>query len=148
MSVSECDGLKLENQLSFPLYACSREVIKRYRPHLEELDLTYTQYITMMVFWAEEKTNVKELGKKLYLDSGTLTPVLKALEAKGYVRRYRSRVDERVLLVEITEQGRRLKEKAASVPEKVSGCVGLNSEDAMQLYRILYKILEGCKEVR
>ena len=79
------DGLKLENQMCFPLYAASREVIKRYRPHLEKLDLTYTQYIAMMVFWQEKKLSVKELGKKLFLDSGTLTPVLKSLEAKGYI---------------------------------------------------------------
>ena len=83
------DPLKLENQLCFPLYACSREIIKKYRPLLEKLDLTYTQYIAMMVLWEQRKLSVKELGKKLYLDSGTLTPVLKSLEAKGFVSRNR-----------------------------------------------------------
>lgn len=135
------DGLKLENQICFPLYAASREMIKLYRPHLDALDLTYTQYIAMMVFWEQKKINVKELGKKLYLDSGTLTPVLKSLEAKGYVRRYRSTEDERVLLVEITEAGEALKEQARDIPGNVAGCVGLDKADATQLYEKLYKIL-------
>lgn len=142
MANSELDGFKLENQLGFPLYACSREVIKKYRPFLDELNLTYTQYIVMMVFWEKKKINVKELGKKLFLDSGTLTPVLKSLEAKGYVKRYRSVEDERVLLVEVTESGEKLREKAVSVPQHVSDCVKLDSEEAFELYRILYKILE------
>ena len=103
MSEQTFDCLKLENQLCFPLYAASREIIKKYRPHLEKLDLTYTQYIAMMVFWEEKRINVKDLGKKLFLDSGTLTPVLKSLEAKGYVFRSRLPEDERVVMVEITE---------------------------------------------
>lgn len=135
------EGLKLENQLCFPLYAASREVIKQYRPYLDELDITYTQYIAMMVFWEEKKITVKDLGKKLFLDSGTLTPVLKSLEAKGYVKRYRSTEDERVLMVEITEKGEALKEKAKDIPQKVAGCVKLDNEEAMQLYTLLYKIL-------
>lgn len=135
------DNLKLENQLCFPLYAASREVIKRYRPYLAALDLTYTQYICMMVFWAEKQLSVKELGQKLYLDSGTLTPVLKSLEAKGYVRRTRSPKDERVLMVEITAAGEALKAQAAHVPEAVSACVRLDSEEALTLYRLLYKVL-------
>lgn len=141
MSNSEFEALKLENQLCFPLYACSREIIKLYRPYLEEIDLTYTQYITMMVFWSEKKINVKELGKKLFLDSGTLTPVLKSLEKKGYVRRYRSTEDERVLFVEITDAGEALKTEAANIPEKVACCVNLDSEESRQLYTLLYKIL-------
>ena len=141
MSDAKYDGLKLENQLCFPLYAASREMIKQYRPYLDCLDLTYTQYIAMLVFWEQKKINVKELGKKLYLDSGTLTPVLKSLEAKGFVRRYRSTEDERVLIVEITEAGEALKEQAVEVPYKVASCVGLEAEDAIQLYQLLYKIL-------
>ena len=140
------DMLKLENQLCFPLYAASREIIKSYRPFLEELDLTYTQYIIMMVFWDRKKCSVKELGEKLYLDSGTLTPVLKSLENKGYVRRYRSQEDERVLLVEITETGENLKEKAKSVPERVSKCVKLTPEEAIQLYALLYKVIGNIQE--
>lgn len=138
---SKYEGLKLENQLCFPLYAASREVIKRYRPFLDELDLTYTQYIAMMVFWEEKSLSVKELGKKLFLDSGTLTPVLKSIEAKGYVKRYRSAEDERILIVEITPKGEELREQALSVPGAVAGCVRLDKDEAEQLYRLLYKVL-------
>ncbi len=137
------DVLKLEKQICFPLYAASREVVKRYRPFLEPLDLTYTQYIAMMVFWEQGKCSVKDLGERLYLDSGTLTPVLKSLEAKGYVRRYRSTEDERVLFVEVTEEGMRLRDRAVEVPAQVSGCVRLNSEEARQLYELLYRLLTG-----
>lgn len=137
------DALKLENQLCFPLYAAAREVIKLYRPHLDTLDLTYTQYITMMVMWAEKKISVRDMGKRLYLDSGTLTPVLKSLESKGYIRRYRSMEDERVLIVELTEEGSRLKNEAVEVPQQVGSCIRLEPEEAMQLYRLLYKVLDG-----
>ncbi len=143
---SKYDGLKLENQICFPLYAVSREVIKQYRPYLEKLDLTYTQYITMMVFWQEKQISVKELGKKLFLDSGTLTPVLKSLEKKGYVRRHRSESDERVLIVEITDRGDELKKSAVSIPESVAECVKLDTDEALQLYGILYKILDSLKD--
>ena len=137
------DSLNLENQLCFPLYAASREVIKKYRPYLDALDLTYTQYITMMVFWEEEKISVKELGKKLYLDSGTLTPVLKSLEAKGFVKRYRSTKDERVLIVEITQEGRALREKVAAVPAGISSSLPLEEQEAKTLYALLYKLLRA-----
>lgn len=140
------DTLKLENQLCFPLYAASREVIKRYHPYLTKLGLTYTQYIAMMVLWAEREVSVKKLGQKLFLDSGTLTPVLKSLEEKGYVKRRRSSEDERVLIAEITAAGESLKEQAVSIPEKIAGCVRLDSEEAMQLYRLLYKVLEAINE--
>lgn len=135
------DVLKLENQICFPLYAASREVVKRYRPYLEPLDLTYTQYIAMMVFWEQKKCSVKELGERLYLDSGTLTPVLKSLEAKGFVRRYRSTEDERVLLVEVTEEGMQLRGRAVEVPAQVGECVRLDDEEAKQLYDLLYRLL-------
>ena len=144
--MSKYDGLKLENQLCFPLYAASREVIKKYRPYLDALDLTYTQYITMMVFWEEKKISVKELGKKLYLDSGTLTPVLKSLEAKGFVKRYRSTEDERVLIVEITNKGEALRDKAVSVPAEVSKCIRLEQGEAIKIYELLYKVLRGVTE--
>ena len=140
------EALKLENQLCFPLYAASREIIKQYRPYLDALNLTYTQYIAMMVFWEEKKLSVKELGKKLFLDSGTLTPVLKSLESKGFVVRSRSKEDERVLNVEITEKGEALKEQAVSIPQSVAGCVKLDREEAMQLYQLLYKVLGVLKD--
>lgn len=139
------DALKLENQLCFPLYAAAREVIKQYHPLLESVDLTYTQYIVMMVLWAEEKVSVRDLCKKLYLDSGTLTPVLKAMEAKGLLRRYRSTEDERVLIVEITAEGSRLRQKAVDIPPQVGACIRLAPQEALQLYQLLYKVLDGMK---
>lgn len=135
------DMLKLENQLCFPLYACSREIVKKYHPHLDEIGLTYTQYIVMMVMWDKKRLSVKELGEKLYLDSGTLTPVLKSLESKGFVTRKRSSEDERVLIVEITDGGEALKERAAEIPPKIACCVTLKPEEAAELHRMLYKIL-------
>ncbi|MBQ7226994.1 MAG: MarR family transcriptional regulator [Clostridia bacterium] len=135
------DVLKLENKICFPLYACSKEIVKRYRPYLDVLDLTYTQYLALMVVWEKREVNVKELGEKLYLDSGTLTPVLKNLEAKGYVCRTRSTTDERVLNVKITDKGEALKDKALDVPQKVAGCVKLAPQEAVELYRLLHKIL-------
>ena len=135
------NALKLENQLCFPLYACSKEVVKRYKPFLDELDLTYTQYITMMVMWDKKSINVKELGESLFLDSGTLTPLLKKLEAKGYISRERSKEDERNLIVSITKKGEKLKEKAVDVPVKMGQCVNLTSEEAKTLYKLLYKLL-------
>lgn len=135
------EALKLENQLCFPLYAAAREVVKRYRPHLDAIDLTYTQYITMMVMWEEKEITVKALGEKLFLDSGTMTPVLKSLEAKGYVTRKRSATDERSVSVLLTDSAEVLKEKAVDIPTKVAGCTNLTAEEGMQLYKILYKIL-------
>ncbi len=143
MSESNFDCLKLENQLCFPLYACSKEVIRKYKPLLDELDLTYTQYIAMMVLWEDGEMNVKDLGKKLYLDSGTLTPVLKKLEQKGYLKRARSRQDERNLIVTITEEGRQLRERALNVPGQMACCIKLKPEESLQLYELLYKILDG-----
>lgn len=141
MSQEKYDALLLENQLCFPLYACSREVIKRYRPHLDALGLTYTQYVVLMVIWAEGTIAVRDLGKRLYLDSGTLTPVLKTLEKANYIIRQRSRLDERVLMVTITAEGMALREKALAIPRAVSGCVKLDAEEAATLYRLLYKVL-------
>lgn len=139
------DSLKLENQLCFPLYACAKEIIRRYKPLLDELDLTYTQYLAMMVLWEKRSVNVKELGRCLYLDSGTLTPLLKKLETKGYISRSRSTTDDRNLIVEITEKGMLLREEAVCVPEKMSACVDLTDEEAGFLYRILYRLLKNEK---
>lgn len=138
---NQYDALKLENQLCFPLYACSKEVVKRYKPFLDAIDLTYTQYITMMLLWEHKEMNVKELGSHLFLDSGTLTPVLKKLEQKGYITRKRSEKDERILEVAITEKGEALKEQAIQVPAQIGACIPLEQEDALTLYRILHKML-------
>lgn len=135
------DMLKLENQLCFPLYACSREITKKYKPYLDEIGLTYTQYITMMVLWDKKSVSVKELGEKLYLDSGTLTPMLKAMQQKDLVKRSRSQRDERSTLITITEAGEQLKDKAKEIPSKIGACIPLSENDAATLYSLLYKII-------
>ena len=135
------DSLKLKNQICFPLYACSKEIIKAYKPYLDELDLTYTQYITMMVMWEHKELRVKEVGKYLFLDSNTLTPLLKRLEEKGYVKRQRSSEDERDLIVTITDSGEALKEKAVMVPERLGACIDLDPKKAQALYALLYEVI-------
>lgn len=135
--------LKLSNQICFPLYACSKEVIKKYKPYLDKIGLTYTQYIVMMVLWEKKSVNVKTLGESLYLDSGTLTPLLKKLELSGMVKRERSKEDERNLIVDITSKGEALKEKAKDIPAKLSSCVSLSGEEAKMLYTLLYKVLRS-----
>ena len=135
------DALKLDNQICFPMYACSREIIKQYKAYLDKLDLTYTQYIAMMVLWECKTVTAKELGKRLYLDSGTLTPLLKRLEGKGFLNRRRDPSDERSLLVNITEKGEALREQAINVPCRMAEHSVLTDEEAETLYRILYKML-------
>ncbi|SFU40272.1 MarR family winged helix-turn-helix transcriptional regulator [Butyrivibrio sp. INlla21] len=148
MSVKEeaYESLKLGNQLCFPLYACSKEIIRKYKPFLDALDLTYTQYIVMMVMWEKKRVNVKTLGENLFLDSGTLTPVLKKLESKGYIKRDRSEKDERNLVVTLTDDGEALKDKAVNIPQKVGSCVCLSMEEYKTLYDLLYKIIGKVKE--
>jgi len=113
------DKIKLENQICFPLYALSREVIKLYKPLLDPFNLTYTQYVTMLVIWEEEKIGFKELGQRLHLDSGTLTPVLKKLAAMKLITKYRTKEDDRVVMVEITEKGMKMKDDILQVPEQL-----------------------------
>lgn len=141
--MADYDSLKLENQLCFPLYAAGKEVVKKYTPLLERIDLTYTQYIAMMVLWQSDGISVKELGKKLFLDSGTLTPLLKSMERKGFVIRKRNEDDERVVSIYITDEGRALRDKALAIPPSLTGCVKLTPEEAHQLYALLYKLLGG-----
>ncbi len=141
------DALRLENQICFPLYVCSKEIIKKYKSSLDKLDLTYTQYITMMVLWEKQNINVKELGTYLYLDSGTLTPLLKKLESKGYINRDRSSRDERNLVITITKKGMKLKDEAEQIPMEVGKCLsGITEEEIKSLYKILYKILATMEE--
>ena len=142
MDQNQYDALKLSRQLCFPLYACARETIKLYTPHLDAIGLTYTQYITMMVLWEHKSLTAKELGRILYLDSGTLTPLLKKLEAKGHLTRKRSETDERNLVVTITEQGEALKDQALHVPDAMMDCLNLEKEEIQTMYRFLYKMLE------
>lgn len=139
------DAIKLENQLCFPLYACAKEIVRQYKPILDKFDLTYTQYITMMVMWEKKELNVKELGEYIYLDSGTLTPVLKKLESKGYVKRRRSKDDERNLIVVLTKQGEDLKELAINIPVQIGQCINLDTEEVKTLYHLLYKVLNQLK---
>ena len=146
METVNYDPLKLENQLCFPLYACAREIVKRYKPFLDEIDLTYTQYVTMMVLWEHRQITSKEIGTLLHLDSGTLTPVLKKLAEKGLVLRKRSQEDERNLNVTLTDAGLALRDRALAVPGKMGSCIRLSPEEAYTLYTLLYKLLEEVSE--
>lgn len=137
------EALKLNNQLCFPLYAAAKKIVGDYKPYLDTIGLTYTQYITMMVLWEQKNIGVKELGRYLHLDSGTLTPLLKRLESKGFVRRERSAKDERVVNIIITDQGDTLKEQASAIPARIGSCLPLSSEEAKTLYILLYKLLEN-----
>lgn len=134
--------LKLDRQLCFPLYAVSKEIVKKYKPFLDEIDLTYTQYITMMVLWEEREILVKKMGERLFLDSGTLTPVLDGLEKKGYAIRRKSEKDKRDVYAVVTEKGMSIREKAAEIPMKLGACVPLEPETAMTLYGILRNMME------
>ena len=137
--------LKLENQLCFPLYACSKELVRRYAQILEPLDLTYTQYIVMMVLWERQQITTKEMGKMLHLDSGTLTPLLKKMEGKGLVSRKRSEFDERNLTVTITEKGMQLRDAAVEIPAQMVKCNALDAEESATLYKLLYKIMDAAQ---
>ena len=141
MAEKQYEALKLENQLCFPLYACAREVVKKYKPFLDDIDLTYTQYVTMMVLWEKPTVTSKEIGERLHLDSGTLTPVIKKLAEKGLVTRARSAEDERNLVVTLTDAGLALRDRAACIPDQMGKCICLSPEDAGTLYRILYQLL-------
>lgn len=136
------DALRLENQLCFPLYSVSNMIIRRYKPLLDELDLTYTQYIVMMVLWDDAPVNEKHLCEALYLKSNTLTPLLKKLEAKGYIKKERAEKDERNLVIDLTENGRLLRDMALCVPKSIAQELHLSQEEAKFLYQILYKMLD------
>jgi len=133
--------IRLENQICFPLYACAKEVVRRYREPLEALGLTYTQYVVMMALWEFGGMSEKELGEKVFLDSGTLAPLLKRLEKQGYLTRVRLEEDERVLIISLTKEGRALKEKAVSVPGAMKGCIDLPDGELWELKKLLDKAL-------
>ena len=138
---SKYDSLTLKNQLCFPIYLCSKEIIRKYTQVLNELNLTYTQYIVMMYLWEKKTGNVKDIGKVLLLDSSTLTPLLKKLEVKGYITRVRSTLDERNLDITITDKGLKLRDKALNVPLKMSSCINLEEKEIKTLYSLIYKVL-------
>ena len=141
--MTDFNPLALENQLCFPLYAASKEITRRYKPFLDPLGLTYTQYVAMMALWEQDGITVGELGSKLYLDSATLTPLLKRLEAHGFVRRERSHEDERAVIVTLTDEGRALRERALEVPYCMAGCLEISPEDATELKMLLEKLLRS-----
>ena len=141
MNYDPDEALKLKNQLCFPLYAAARKVTGAYTPLLKPLGLTYTQYLVLLVLWEEDGQQVSAICEKLFLDSGTLTPLLKKMEAQGIVARERSARDERCVIISLTQKGRDLKAKAAMIPQKAGACVGICPEDGAELYRLLYRIL-------
>ncbi len=139
------EAMKLENQLCFPLYAAARNVTGLYTPWLKPLGLTYTQYIVLLVLWEKDGISVTEIGERLKLDNGTLSPLLKKLEQAGYLSRQRSHEDERVVTIRLTEAGKDLQEKAKDVPLKVAGCIDLPPEKARTLYALLHELMDNQK---
>ena len=137
--------MKLDNQICFPLYAAARYVTGLYTPYLKELGLTYTQYITFLVLWEKDGISVSEIGSRLMLDNGTLSPMLKKMEQAGYIERKRSSDDDRVVIVSLTKKGRELQDKAKEIPMKVGGCIDLPPEKAIQLHGLLHELLENQK---
>ncbi|MBM7541299.1 MarR family winged helix-turn-helix transcriptional regulator [Amphibacillus cookii] len=140
------DSLKLDNQICFPLYAATREMTKRYRPLLEELNVTYPQYLVLLVLWETDRISVKALDERLFLDSGTLTPMLKRMEERGLLKRTRSKQDERVVEVALTDKGKQAEAKAAQIPLKFLEQSQLSEEEFIQLKRILTKMLDQIEE--
>ena len=143
MNTSEHEAMKLSNQLCFPLYAAARNVTGLYTPWLKPLGLTYTQYIVFLVLWEKDGLSVSEIGDKLMLDNGTLSPLLKKMEQAGYVERRRCRGDDRVVEITLTEAGKALQEKAKDIPAHVAGCIDLPPEKAQMLYTLLYELLKN-----
>ena len=135
------EAMKLDHQLCFPLYAAARNVTGLYTPWLKPLGLTYTQYIVLLVLWEQDGVSVTEIGEKLMLDNGTLSPLLKKMEQAGYVARRRCREDDRVVEITLTEAGKALQEKAKDIPRNVAGCIELPPEKALELYTLLYELL-------
>ena len=140
------ESLQLKNQICFPLYALSKEITKLYRPLLEQLDMTYPQYLVMMVLWEKDGLTVSELGEKLLLDSGTLTPLLKRLEIKSYLNRKRKKEDERVVELFLTKEGINLQQKACRIPSEMLEKMDVKTEDLTQLKKLLDRILEKIQQ--
>ena len=142
------DSLKLSNQVCFPLYACSKELVSQYTPYLKKLGLTYTQYIVMMVMWESVRVSSRDLAARVHLDYGTLTPVLKKLETTGYITRKRDPEDERLLILELTDKGEAVKDEALKIPPCIASCVGLNEEEFKMLYILTYKALNNMENTK
>jgi DNA-binding MarR family transcriptional regulator len=142
------ESIRLKNQLCFPLYACSKEIIRQYRKPLEKLGLTYTQYVVMMVLWEDGGMTEGDLGKKVYLDSGTLAPLLKRMEKQGIINRVRPDDNERKLFISLTEKGEAMKEQALDVPKAMNGCIDLPENELKELKRLLDKAVSGMEFVK
>lgn len=139
--MNKYDSLRLENQLCFPLYLCSKEIIRHYTPFLNKLNLTYTQYIVMLYLWENDNVNIKKLGESLMLESNTLTPLLKKLETKKYIKRTKNKDDERNIVITLTDLGKSLKDEALEVPKQMGKCIDLSKEEAITLYKLIYKVI-------
>ena len=146
MDHNERESMKLANQMCFPLYAAARNMVSLYTPWLKPLGLTYTQYIVFLVLWEKDGVSVTDIGNRLMLDNGTLSPLLKKMEQAGYLERRRCREDDRVVEITLTDEGRALQEKAKDIPQKVAGCIDLPAEKAQQLYALLYELLDNRKK--
>ena len=140
------EALKLDNQLCFPLYTASRLVIHRYQPMLKDLDITYPQYLVLMVLWEKDEVNLSTIAEKLQLQSNTLTPLLKRLQQRGFLERKRSETDERNIVITLTEKGKKLKDQACDVPGLLAEQIPLSMEEAKELYRLLYKMIGEMSE--
>lgn len=136
------DALKLDNQLCFPIYVASREIIQSYSPYLAELDITYPQYLVLMVLWEEDDMMVNSIGKRLHLDSGTLTPLLKRMEGKGLIIRNRCKLDERIVRIKLTDKGKELRDQAVEIPPRLAKEVTLTPEEAETLKKLIYKLID------
>ena len=141
------EAMKLENQLCFPLYAAARQVTGLYTPYLKELGLTYTQYVVFLVLWEQDGITVGDLCERLLLDNGTLSPLLKKLEQAGFIERRRERDDERVVVIYLTDEGRRLQKKAKDIPLSVGSCVRLDGNKAKELHSLLYELIENLEKI-
>ena len=139
------ETMKLENQLCFPLYAAARSVVSLYTPYLKPLGLTYTQYIVFLVLWEKDGITVGEICERLMLDNGTLSPLLKKMQQNGFIEKTRSKEDDRVVLITLTDKGRALQEQAKEIPLRIAGCMDLSPEKAQMLYTLLYEFLENRK---
>ena len=141
MEYDDRERMRLDRQLCFPLYAAARNVTNLYTPHLKPLGLTYTQYLVFLVLWEKDGIMVGEICRRLMLDNGTLSPLLKKMEQEGYVDRQRSREDERVVVITLTDKGRQLQSRVRDVPRAVAGCIDLPPKKAQMLYDLLYELL-------
>lgn len=143
MEDNKYDTIKISSQLCFPLYVCAKDIVRRYTPYLNKINLTYTQYVVMMAMWEHRKLNITDLGNYVHLDSGALTPLLKKLENKGYILREKSRIDERSKIISITKKGLSLRDEAVNIHKKMGRSINISKEEFDLLYSLLYKVIDN-----